>query len=336
MIKEHDIKTLVHKYLQGNCTREELDSAINLFADPYHNLDLRPTLFESWNNDEIFPHPEIPKEEFSGILDKIHHRINLEPDYRLKGKRKRIFFAGMKIAAVLIVGLLLGFSFQYLKKTKPVYYTSIAPKGSISQVILPDSTIVFLNAGSQIKYKEELKKNKREVFLDGEAWFNVTKNKKKPFVVHTSFYDVNVLGTKFNVRAYKTDQEIVTTLESGSVLVSSPENFISFENVNLSPGEQLVYNLQNRSIEIKEVNTRLFTSWKDNKIIFINMNLKEVIVLLERKFGVDIEITDNVILDYHYDGTIKDETILEVLDLLKETLPVKYSIKGQLIVITKK
>ncbi len=336
MIKEHDIKTLVHKYLKGNCTREELEGTINLLADPYHNLDLRPTLFEIWNNDEIIPQKEVPKEEFSAMLDKIHHRINLEPDYRLKGRRKSIFFTGLKIAAVLIVGLLLGFSFQYLKKTEPVYYTSIAPKGSISQVILPDSSIVFLNAGSQLKYKEEAHSAKREVFLDGEAWFNIAKNKKKLFVVHTSFYDVNVLGTKFNVKAYNTDQEIVTTLEEGSVLVSSPENFISFKNVNLSPGEQFVYNLQNRSIEIKEVNTRLFTSWKDNKVIFINMNLKELIVLLERKFGVDIEITDDVVLNYHYDGSIKDESILEVLDLLKETLPVKYSIKGQLIVITKK
>ncbi len=103
----------------------------------------------------------------------------------------------------------------------------------------------------------------------------------------------------------------------------------------LTPGEQLVFYTQKNTVEVKEVNTRMFTSWKDNKLIFINMNLKELIVLLERKYGVDIEITDNVILDYHYDGTIKDETILEVLDLLKETLPVKYKIEGQTILITK-
>ena len=80
----------------------------------------------------------------------------------------------------------------------------------------------------------------------------------------------------------------------------------------------------------------MFTAWKDNKLIFINMNLKELIVVLERKYGVDIEITDNIILDYHYDGAIKNETILEVLDLLKETLPINYKIEDQSILITKK
>ena len=80
----------------------------------------------------------------------------------------------------------------------------------------------------------------------------------------------------------------------------------------------------------------MFTAWKDNKLIFINMNLKELFVLLERKYGVDIEVTNDLILDYHYDGTIKDETILELLDLLKETLPIKYKIEGQSILITKK
>jgi transmembrane sensor len=154
--------------------------------------------------------------------------------------------------------------------------------------------------------------------------------------VHTPFYDVKVLGTQFNVKAYKTDTEIVTTLEEGSVQIASSENFKMAENKTLHPGEQLVYNRQNKTINVKDVETRMFTAWKDNKLIFINMNLKELIVLLERKYGVEIEITDNMILNYHYDGTIKDETILEVLDLLKETLPIKYKIEGQTILITKK
>jgi ferric-dicitrate binding protein FerR (iron transport regulator) len=235
-----------------------------------------------------------------------------------------------------MIGLLMGLSLQYLKKTEPVYFTSIAPKGSVSQMVLPDNTIVYLNAGSQLKYTVEGLKGKREVFLDGEAWFDVTKNEEKPFVVHTPFYDIKVTGTQFNVKAYSADEEISTTLEEGSVQVTSSENFKLSEPTALQPGEQLVYNTQNKTINVKKVETRMFTAWKDNKLIFINMNLKELFVLLERKYGVDIEVTNDLILDYHYDGTIKDETILEVLDLLKETLPVKYKIEGQTILITKK
>ena len=336
MKERHDIKSITEKYIKGNCTLEELEEAIILFADPYHNLELRPTLYQYWNNLEKDSPKDIPNEDFSPILDKVHHRINLVHNQKPKGLIKRLILTVSKIAAILIIGLLAGLSVQYFKNTEQVYFTSIAPKGSVSQLVLPDNSIVYLNAGSQLKYAVEGQNGKREVFLDGEAWFDVTKNEKKPFVVHTSFYDVNVTGTQFNVKAYKTDTEIVTTLEEGSVQIASSENFKMAESKTLRPGEQLVYSSLKKAIEVKKVETRMFTAWKDNKLIFINMNLKELFVVLERKYGVDIQVMDNLILNYHYDGTIKDETILEVLDLLKETLPIKYKIEGQTILITKK
>ncbi len=336
MKDKYYIKSITEKYIKGESTPEELEEAMILFADPNHNVELQPTLYEYWINQEKSSTNEIPTKDLSIILDKVHHKINLKQDQKPKNRIKKITFTVSKIAAILIIGLLMGLSVQYFKKTEPVYFTSIAPKGSVSQMVLPDNTVVYLNAGSQLKYTVEGLKRKREVFIDGEAWFDVTKNENKPFVVHTPFYDVNVLGTQFNVKAYKNDDEIVTTLEEGSVLIGSSENFKMAERKILRPGEQLVYSAQKKAIEVKNVDPRMFTAWKDNKLIFINMNLKELIVLLERKYGVDFHVTDNKILNYHYDGTIKNETILEVLDLLKETLPIKYNIEGQTILITKK
>lgn len=331
----HDIKSITEKYIQGKCTPEELEEVMVLFADSYHNLELRATLYKYWETDETIGRPEIPANELSVILDKVHHRINLAQDQNPKSRIRKLIFNVSKIAALLIMGLLLGLSIQYLKKSEPVNFTSIAPKGSVSQMVLPDNTIVYLNAGSQLKYTVEGLKGKREVFLEGEAWFDVTKNEKKPFVVHTPFYEINVTGTQLNVKAYKTDAEIVTTVEQGSVQITSGDNLKLAQTTILQSGEQLVYNTQSKTINVKDVETRVFTAWKDNKLIFINMNLKELIVILERKYGVDIQVANNLILNYHYDGTIKDETILEVLDLLKETLPVKYRIEGQTIIITK-
>ena len=336
MKEKYDIKSITEKYIKGKCTPEELEEAIILFADPYHNLELRPTLFEYWINEEKIGTSEIPAEDLSVILDKVHHRINLEQNQKHKSRMMKLILTVSKIAAILIIGLLLGLSVQYFKKAEPVYFTSIAPKGSVSQMVLPDNSIVYLNAGSQLKYTVEGLKGKREVFLDGEAWFDITKNEKKPFVVHTPFYDVNVLGTQFNVKAHKNDAEIATTLEQGSVRITSSDNLKLAQTTILQSGEQIVYNSVKNAIQVKKVETRMFTAWKDNKLIFINMNLKELIVILERKYGVDIQVTNDLILDYHYDGTIKNETILEVLDLLKETLPIKYKIEGQTILITKK
>lgn len=239
-----------------------------------------------------------------------------------------------KVAAIFIVGLIIGsLLIQLIGNSEPEYFTSIAPKGSVSQIFLPDSTMVFLNAGSEIKYKIDSKSKYRELILNGEAWFHVTRMEKKPFIVRTPFYDVKVLGTKFNVKAYQTDSKIETTLEEGKVLVSSSDIFKMAEEVILSPGEQLLYDKANNQLQVKKVNTSLYTSWKENKLIFINMNLNELIVLMERKYGVDIELDSN--LDYHYSGTIKNETIFELLEIIKHTLPIQYKIDGQKILIYK-
>jgi len=337
MNKENNIKEIVSKYMQGKCTREELETVLKLFDDPYFNLALRPTLYEQWNKTEKGDQKELNEWESTSILDEIHGRIHFK---KINKKRKsRIFrLTGtvLKVAAILIIGLFLGLSVQHLQKSESFYYTSIAPKGSISQMILPDNTMVFLNSGSEIKYTVNSTNGQREVYLDGEAWFDVTKNEKKPFVVNTPFYAVKVLGTRFNVKAYRTDETVATTLEEGSIEVLSSGNNKFKGNKLLKPGQQFIYNQSTGTVRTKNVSTRLFTSWKENKLIFINMNLKQLIVLLERKYGVDIEVADNIILDYHYDGTIKNETILEVLDLLKETLPISYKIIGQKVIIQKK
>lgn len=336
MNKEKELNRIVQKFMDRKSNREELEDTIAIFKDPYHNLQLHPILFEKWNSKPQIAPEDFTTENLSGILDCIHHRINLDREVKTKRGNNKLFLNISKVAAVLIIGFLIGTLVHYFNKKDPVYFTVISPKSSVSQMLMPDNTMVYLNAGSKIKYTMDAIDGKREVFLEGEAWFYVARNEKKPFIVHTPSYDVNVLGTQFNVKAYTTDNEIVTTLEEGSIQITSSTNIKLKNAKTLSPGEQLIYNSLKKTIEIKDVNAKLFTSWKDNKLIFINMNLKELIQLLERKYGIDIEVTDNTILSYHYDGIIKNETILEVLDLLKETLPIQYKLEGQTILIIKK
>lgn len=335
MTKEKDIKELIRKYSNGESNHQELDDAISILSEPYKNLKLRPTLFNQWINDEQDLGQELQKEELTTMLHQIHHRINIENKSIKKSGTKRLILTLSKIAAILAIGFMFGILLNKFLPTEPVYYTSIAPMGSVSQMILPDNTMVYLNSGSEIKYSIDGVDGNREVFLKGEAWFQVEKNKKKPFVVHTPYYNVNVLGTEFNVKAYPDDNEIATTLEKGSIQITSAENFQIQSNTVLNPGEQLIYNKTQNTIQLKTVKTKLYTSWKENKLIFINMSLKELIRLLERKYGVDIEVNDSSILEYHYDGTIKDETIIEVMEILKHSLPIKYQIDEQKLIIKK-
>ncbi len=325
------IQNILKKYLKGESNERELNEAINLFSDPVNDLQLRPELFKWWNNEEASEDETRKINDPDEVLNKIHHRINLEAGSSSVLSSEKLFPNIIKFAAILIFGFFTGILINKLSSEKLSYYTFTSPKGSISQMLLPDSSVVFLNSGSELKYADG-KKN-RTALLNGEAWFDISKNDKKPFIVQTPHYNIRVTGTKFNVKAYPGDEIFATTLEEGSVQIIPSGKKMSTET--LIPGQQFTWNKTEGSVAVKQVNTKMYTAWKNNELIFIKMKLKELIVLLERKYGVDIEFKDSVIPDYHYDGTIKNETILEVLDLLQETLPIGYTIEDQRIIIFK-
>lgn len=329
---ELSIRNIISQGKSPKATQQQRQELLSQFHKPESEFEFKGHLLDDLNEMEV---PEVNKPFFDELFEKLWLKRKVEITAPPQEK-DRYPFHFTRWAAVLVIGLLLGyFVHSFLRQIPPVYYTSIAPKGSISEMYLPDGSHIFLNAGSEIRYSVDGTDGMREVFLNGEAWFQVAKNEKKPFLVHTSSYDVRVTGTSFNVKAYPGDRDVVTTLVEGCVHVSSPDNEDFSKETVLKSGDQLVYNRQSGKIQVAEVNTQWATSWKDNKLVFVNMSLSELKILLERKFGVEIEIADKEILRYHYDGTIHNETILEVLDILKRTLPINYRIVEQKILIQK-
>ncbi len=326
-----NLKNILQRGRSVDADETQKQDYLSLFHQSELEFDLKNQLLEELEQStQATENKEYFDEQFEKIWSNREFKISVEP------KRTRIQTQILRWAAILVIGLILGSYLNSGKKNpSPVYYTSVAPKGSISEMLLPDGSHIFLNSGSTIKYSVDGLDGIREVFLTGEAWFQVAKMKEKPFVVHTCEYDVKVTGTIFNVKAYKEDKEVITTLEEGGVQVKSSTDLHHFEEKILIPGEQLVYNKEQKNIQVSTVKTKLYTSWKENKLVFVNMSLKDLKTLLERKYGVEIQIADPSILDYHYDGIIKNETILEVLNLLKHTLPIDYEIVGQNIIIKK-
>ncbi len=325
------LQNIISEGKSNNATEVQQQEYLSLFHHAELEFELKNHLFEELNQTEASGHD---KRFFDDLFEKMWLNRRIEISKSKSGNN--LFFRLIQVAAVLITGLIMGYFINFsISPSVPVYYTSLAPKGSVSEMYLPDGTHIFLNSGSQIKYSVDGLKGMREVFLTGEAWFQVARMKRKPFLVHTSFYDVQVTGTTFNVKAYSDDKEVTTTLEEGSVHVKLLDNQKYNEEKILKPGEQLTYNKELKNIGINEVNPKWFTSWKENKLIFVNMSLKDLRILLERKYGVDIEISDKSILNYHYDGTIKNESILEVLEILRQTLPIQYQVVGQKIIINK-
>ncbi|KAF0237011.1 MAG: Fe2+-dicitrate sensor membrane [Prolixibacteraceae bacterium] len=330
-MKDH-IKKVFKAGKAENAGWDDRQEMLSLFHQPGMEFDLKDHLLKDLYKTEL-------KDMDSPNLKKLFNRIwcKIELKNHQAGSKTKYLYTAIGIAAALVIGLFVGIYINSLQ-TKPetVYYAAHSPKGSVSEVILPDGTVIFLNADSRVRYAMEGENGIREVFLTGEAWFDVAKNPDKPFVVHTSFYDVQVTGTQFNVKAYETDNEVVTTLEEGQVIIQSSEKLKLAEDIILKPGEQAVLSMSSKEFTIRNVNTKWFTSWKDNKLIFINTNLKELVVLLERRYGVEIEVLNKEILGLHFDGTIKNESIIEIMEIMKKALPISYKISGQQIEIASK
>jgi ferric-dicitrate binding protein FerR (iron transport regulator) len=329
---QKNISEILQKGRMAGAGEAEDQEMLALFHQAENEYELKNHLLEELKEFEI---KEKSSVNFTNLFSSLWGKIEKRKS-QLKFNT-RIFNNVVKIAAVIVLGIFIGiYTVSLINKQDPVYYSAHSPSGSVSEMILPDGSVIFLNADSRIKYSIEGENGNREVFLDGEAWFEVQKNKKKPFIVHTGYYDVNVTGTQFNVKAYSSENEVITTLEEGEVYINSTEQLKLSENIKLNPGEQIVLAKNSNEIEVKTVNTQWFTSWKDNTLIFVNMSLQELIVLLERKYGVDIIVKNKDILDLHFDGTIKNETIIEILDIIKTALPVNYKVTDQKIEIEAK
>jgi transmembrane sensor len=324
------ITNILQKGKAKSAGMKERQEMLSLFYSPEKEYEIKDELvkeLEHWNDTE----QSIPNMNrmFAGIWNTI---IKQNQQKIIKAQ---YFNRAMKIAAVLAVGLFIGIYVTLLvNKQETEYYTTHSPLGSVSKLTLPDGTVIFLNSGSEIKYSFYGKNAPREVFLSGEAWFNVEKNKKRPFVVYTPLYNVQVTGTRFNVKAYEEENRVTTTLEEGQVIIHLGKNQQSENGVVLQPGQQLVMTGNSQKPEINEVNSNWYTAWKDNKLILVNMPLKELVVLLERKYGVEFVVKDENILNYHCDATFHGETLIELMDILKKMIPIDYKIVGQTIEIT--
>lgn len=331
MQNKRSIKSLIIAELDGDISILEKEQLYKWMSKSENNTRYYTEIKDLWEA-SLSNTAEIA--QTSREWERFTNRIASHPN---KAKLRLSRVNWYRVAAVLVIGLLLAnLIFQNFKPELPVYLTSVAPEGSISQTILPDGTMIYLNAGSEIKYDVNTNSKTREVFINGEAWFDVERNEKRPFIVHTPYYDVKVLGTQFNVKTYEDEENVITTLEEGSIRVLSTDKLKLEEELILKPGEQLVYNKTEQKLHRQKVETRLFTSWKDNKLIFLDMSFSDLVKLLERKYGVDIEVADQSILAGHYSGTIKNETILEILNIIQHTHPIKYKIQGQKVIIQKK
>jgi ferric-dicitrate binding protein FerR (iron transport regulator) len=220
-------------------------------------------------------------------------------------------------------------------EAQPVVHNElITPRGGGYTLQLADGTIVTLNAGSSLKYPVSFTDSIRQVFLVGEAYFDV-RHDGKPFVVSCDDIDVRVLGTSFNISTYPDDPDVKTTLVKGKVRITTSESLDpASEDKLLLPSDQAIFNKNNASIDIIQVNTSQFTSWIQGKFEFKNSDLDQVMKRLSRWYDFEYRFETDAAKDYHFTARINnDQSISSILEMLEMTTDVRFKIKDQIIVI---
>ena len=225
--------------------------------------------------------------------------------------------------AILIISLPIVYQLGRSGNADETFTTITCSLGDKSSIVLPDGSLVNLNSGSKLTFNNNFHDKYRQVSLEGEAFFSVTKNEDVPFIVSANDIRIQVLGTKFNVKAYPDENAVSTTLVEGSVDVKSATQ----ESI-LKPNQKLVYNKDDQKMvlyNLSDITPEI--EWKDGRLVFRNESLEELELKLERWFDVDIEFADEEVKNRRFTGILERESILEAVTYFNYSDKVGYRIK---------
>jgi len=326
-----EIDSIIQKYLQGTSSGDENQQLHQWIKQSPEN---RKRLFAEKDIWDTFGyHSDQKKYETTPELEILKQRIGKKKNTRIIGLNDL-----MKIAAVLLLSFGLGWSTQFISfnsKQETVEFTKqeiFVPKGQVNQIFLADGTRIWINSETRLTIPSVFAANERIVKLNGEAFFEVAKDKKRPFRVEVNGQQIEVLGTSFNVRAYDNSNKIETTLETGQIQL-----YTGGQTTLLKPGEQSLFNKSEKQLVISKVNPETFSSWKDGRYEFQNEDLLEVFKVVERWYDVEIKIEESYFQGMHFSGVIKrNKDANHFLELLNLTIPIQYEIKSDKISISKK
>ncbi|MDN5204332.1 FecR family protein [Fulvivirgaceae bacterium BMA10] len=286
----------------------------------------------------------LSKEERENELREMFAQIEKSQRVSVKSKvlDTNIWHSWKRVAAILIV-LLVPISVFYLNSELWVKETpreqvewieKVVPYGQKLTTTLSDGSIIKLNAGSRIRFPKQFSTSLREIFLEGEAFFNVERDTSRKFIIHTEKMLTTVLGTSFNIKAYPEDSVAEVAVATGKVLVQSEDRDGNIKkSVTLNANEMTSHNKTDPSLlKTVEFNESEF-SWRDDILYFDKTPVPELIVMLERWYGKNIRLENDTFKNKTYSGVFENETLKNVLEGIKFEADINYKIKGNDVLI---
>jgi ferric-dicitrate binding protein FerR (iron transport regulator) len=240
----------------------------------------------------------------------------------LRSKTIQMIWNISKYAAIIVFAFLLGtvITNRFNKQNEITGFAEVkVPLGQMSEITLYDGTKVWLNSGTTLRYNNNFGQNNRNISLEGEAFFDVTKD-EIPFKIKLKKTEVEVLGTTFNVVSYNDEDYSQVTLVEGKVNVNS---LCGKKLTELKPSEQITINDDLKNARLEKVNTEFYTSWTQGKIVFDDEKLSDISLRLERWYNVDIQFKDASVGNLHFTGTIlKNKPFNQILTAFELLLPI--------------
>ncbi len=321
----------IKKYLRGESSEQELSELLTWLRQPGHNNRYRKTK-KHWLGNDYDHLSDSHTRELMTFQAKMLS-TGFKQSFKLKKTKQFLSYA-----ALFLLLLSVGSMWLYFRTTG--FYTSricstvVVDGGQMSKLVLPDSSLVWINSLSKLSYDNLFGKKNRQLQLEGQAFFQVSKNKTLPFIVSSRDMEVTATGTMFDVECYPEAEETTIILHEGGVNISpahSPQ-----KTIQLKAGEMLHYNNQNKKIQIRCVNTAKLLSWKEGKLNIYDQSLNEAAEKLSRRYNCTF-VVDETMAHQKVTLSLNDQDLNSVVRILKTIIPVNiYSTNDSIYIDSKK
>jgi transmembrane sensor len=320
MSNKTDVESLIRKFVANSASEDECELLQEYFKTPIGLKYLEQIIDEHAADFDNVHLKQSSSERLESILPKENNR---KPLISLSNRISTLAATFIGIAMLVTI-------FFYISNMQSlsVYKTEAGQKTTIT---LPDNTIVTLNGNSSLSYYDNWKEEKfRSVNLSGEAYFKVTSNAQKPFVVNTSDISIKVLGTTFNVKSYDEDEHVETTLVEGKVVIEkATEGDTALESVELSPDQKATFSKDSKQIMLEEVKWESEAAWIRGSLVFEDEPFSEIRKDLERLYGIKIFVKDKASLQCRFNTRLEGESLEEVLKLFSLSGNATYRIQDR-------
>lgn len=329
---------LLDRFMRGETLPEEEQLLLEWFRNSASKDEILEFYQQRWSE---VPEDELPAEiqgrMYLRIKERMHEMENRHKEQEKRAfKLKSSFMRFLPYAATILLCIGISFSFYlYTQKNLSASneYIVSAEKGQRASVTLPDGTKVWLNSHTELRYKSDYGVKERNVFLNGEAYFEVSKDKEHRFVVNAGEMAVEALGTAFNVKAYNEDPDFVATLFEGSIKAGTGDD----NNVILTPDQHVSLNRKSKSLTVGISENVLYARmWRNNELAFEKEKLDDIAVLLNRMYNVQLKFKSDKIRQYRFSGVIKNNSLDNVIEIISLTAPIIYESHGDTIILDEK